>query len=212
MTGKKSPDSIESAVFSRIKRWGRGSVVLPANFLDLGSRQAVGIALHRLEKAKTIRRLARGVYDYPIEDPLLGELSPTIEAITKALTQRDQMKLQPSGAYALNLLGLSEQVPAKIVFLTEGESRTLKIGPMTIQLRRTTPRNMATAGRLTGLIIQSFRSLGKDHVTQARIDKLKSNIPSKRRKDLLKDLALAPAWMHPIFHEIAESRPPRGGQ
>jgi hypothetical protein len=212
MAGKKSPQSIESAIFLRIKRWGRGSVVLPANFLDLGSRQAVGVALHRLEKTKSIRRLSRGVYDYPIDDPLLGELSPTIEAITKALSQRDRLRLQPSGAYALNLLGLSEQVPAKIVFLTEGESRTLKIGPMTIQLRRTTPRNMATSGRLSGLIIQAFRSLGKDHVTKARIEKLKSTIPLKQRKDLLKDIALAPAWMHSIFHELAESQSNRRGQ
>ena len=212
MTGKKSPYSIESAILSRVKRWGRSSVILPTNFLDLGSRQAVGIALHRLEKAKTIRRLSRGVYDYPIEDPLLGKLSPTIESITKALTQRDQIRLQPSGAYSLNLIGLSEQVPAKIVFLTEGQSRTLKIGPMTIQLRHTTPRNMATAGRLSGLIIQAFRSLGKEHVTQARIEKLKSNVPVKQRKELLKDLALAPAWMHPIFHELAESQPQRVGQ
>ena len=212
MAGKKSPQSIESVIFSRIKRWGRGSVVLPANFLDLGSRQAVGVALHRLEKTKSIRRLSRGVYDYPIDDPLLGELSPTIEAITKALSQRDRFRLQPSGAYALNLLGLSEQVPAKIVFLTEGESRTLKIGPMTIQLRRTTPRNMATSGRLSGLFIQAFRSLGKDHVTKARIEKLKSTIPLKQRKDLLKDIALAPAWMHSIFHELAESQSNRGCQ
>lgn len=212
MTGKKSPDSIEWAIFSRVKRWGRSSVILPTNFLDLGSRQAVGIALHRLEKAKTIRRLSRGVYDYPIEDPLLGKLSPTIESITKALTQRDQIRLQPSGAYSLNLIGQSEQVPAKIVFLTEGQSRTLKIGPMTIQLRHTTPRNMATAGRLSGLIIQAFRSLGKEHVTQARIEKLKSNVPVKQRKELLKDLALAPAWMHPIFHELAESQPQRVGK
>jgi hypothetical protein len=212
MTGKKSPKSIESAVFSRIKKWGRGSVVLPANFLDLGSRQAVGVALHRLEKTKSIRRLSRGVYDYPIDDPLLGELSPTIEAITKALSQRDRFRLQPSGAYALNLLGLSEQVPAKIVFLTEGESRTLKIGPMTIELRRTTPRNMASSGRLSGLIIQGFRSLGKDHVTKARIEKLKSTIPLKQRKELLKDIALAPAWMHSIFHELAESQTNRGSQ
>jgi hypothetical protein len=210
MTGKKSPNSIEAAVFSRIKRWGRGTVVIPANFLDLGSRQAVGVALHRLEKAKTIRRLARGVYDYPISDPILGELSPTLEAISKALSERDRVRLQPSGAYALNLLGLSEQVPAKIVFLTEGESRTLKIGPMTIQLRRTTPRNMAASGRLSGLIIQAFRALGKDHVTQARIEKFKSTIPLKQRRELLKDIALAPAWMHPFFHEIAESPSPRG--
>jgi hypothetical protein len=212
MAGKKSPQSIESVIFSRIKRWGRGSVVLPANFLDLGSRQAVGVALHRLEKTKSIRRLSRGVYDYPMEDPLLGELSPTIEAITKALSQRDRIRLQPTGAYALNLLGLSEQVPAKIVFLTEGESRTLKIGPMTIELRRTTPRNMASSGRLSGLIIQGFRSLGKDHVTKARVEKLKSTIPLKQRKELLKDIALAPAWMHSIFHELAESQTNRGSQ
>jgi hypothetical protein len=212
MAGKKSPQSIESVIFSRIKRWGRGSVVLPANFLDLGSRQAVGVALHRLEKTKSIRRLSRGFYDYPIEDPLLGELSPTIEAITKALSQRDRIRLQPTGAYALNILGLSEQVPAKIVFLTDGESRTLKIGPMTIELRRTTPRNMASSGRLSGLIIQGFRSLGKDHVTKARIEKLKSTIPLKQRKELLKDIALAPAWMHSIFHKLAESETNRGSQ
>jgi hypothetical protein len=210
MAGKKSPRSIESTILSRIKRWGHGTVVIPANFLDLGSRQAVGIALHRLEKAKTIRHLARGVYDYPIVDPLLGDLSPTIDSITKALTQRDRIRLQPSGAYALNLLGLSEQVPAKIVFLTEGESRTLKIGPMTIQLRRTTPRNMATEGRLSGLIIQAFRSLGKEHVTQDRIDKLKNTIPSKQRQELLKDIAVAPAWMHPIFRELAEAKQQEG--
>jgi hypothetical protein len=178
----------------------------------LGSRQAVGVALHRLAKTKSIRRLSRGVYDYPIEDPLLGKLSPTIEAITKALSQRDRLRLQPSGAYALNLLGLSEQVPAKIVFLTEGESRTLKVGPMTIQLRRTTPRNMATSGRLSGLIIQAFRSLGKEHVSQTRIEKLKSSIPLKQRKELLKDIALAPAWMHSIFHDLAESQSNRGSQ
>jgi hypothetical protein len=204
MVGKKSPASIESTILSRIKKWGRGSVVLPANFLDLGSRQAVGVALHRLEKAGVIRRLARGVYGYPVQDPILGDLSPTIEAITKALSERDRIRLQPSGAYALNLLGLSDQVPAKIVLLTEGESRSLKIGAMTIQLRHTTPRHMASAGRLSGLIIQAFRSLGKDHVTQARIDTLKSRIPLKQRKELLKDLAIAPAWMHPIFYELAE--------
>lgn len=204
MARRKSPESIESTIFSRIKRWGRGSVVLPAQFLDLGTRQAVGTSLHRLAKTGKIRHLARGVYDYPIVDPMLGKLSPTIEAITKALTHRDKIRLQPSGAYALNLLGLSEQVPARIVFLTEGESRKLQIGPMCIELRRTTPRNMAAAGRLSGLIIQAFRALGKEHVTEERIKKLKANLPLKERQSLLKDIALAPAWMHSLFRDLAE--------
>jgi len=67
--------------------------------------------------------------------------------------------LNDGDAAALNLLGLSEQVPAKIVFLTEAESRKLKIGLMEIELRRTTPKNMASAGRLSGLVIQAFRAL-----------------------------------------------------
>jgi hypothetical protein len=206
MARKKSAESIESTIFARVKRWGRGCVVLPIHFLDLGSRQAVGVALHRLAKAKYIRRLSRGVYDYPIIDPLLGQLSPSIDAITKALTQRDRIRLQPSGGYALNLLGLSEQVPARIVFLTEGQSRAIKIGPRTILLRRTTPRNVATAGHLSGLVIQAFRTLGKKHVTPARIEKLRSTIPFKQRQELLRDIALAPAWMHPLFYDLAESR------
>ena len=206
MARKKSAESIESTIFARVKRWGRGCVVLPIHFLDLGSRQAVGVALHRLAKAKHIRRLSRGVYDYPVIDPLLGQLSPSIDAITKALTQRDRIRLQPSGGYALNLLGLSEQVPARIVFLTEGQSRAIKIGPHTILLRRTTPRNMATAGHLSGLVIQAFRTLGKKHVTPARIEKLRSTIPLKQRQELLRDIALAPAWMHPLFYDLAESR------
>jgi len=207
MSRKKSPASIESTIFSRIKRWGRGTVVLPTHFLDLGSREAVGISLHRLAKSGNIRRIARGVYDYPITDPLLGELAPTIDEICKALTYRDKIRLQPSGAYAMNLLGLSEQVPARIVFLTEGESRKLKIGPMEIELRRTTPRNMASAGRLSGLVIQAFRALGKDHVTPERIEQLKAKIPQKERKTLLKDIPLAPTWMHSIFRELAEDEP-----
>jgi hypothetical protein len=201
---KNSTQSTESAVLYRIRGSGRGSVIVPTDFLDLGSRQAVGLALHRLAKKGAIRRLARGVYDFPKQHPVLGTLSPSADAIAEALAGRDRTRLQPTGAYAANALGLSEQVPAKAVFLTDGPSRTVKIGPMTIQLRRTTPRNMAAAGRLSGLLIQAFRDLGKDHVTTKHIEHLKRTLPPEERRILLKDLKLAPAWMHPIFREIAK--------
>ena len=100
-------------------------------------------------------------------------------------------------------LGLSEQVPAKVVFLTDGPSRTVKIGRQEIQLRRTTPRNMAAAGRLSGLLMQALRHLGKEHITPARVEHLKRTLPPKERQQLLKDLRLAPAWMHPLFRELA---------
>ena len=115
MARTKSSQSVDSKIFARIKRRGAGAVVVPADFLDLGSRQAIGVALHRLAKEGTIRRLARGVYDLPTTHPVMGELSPTIEDVAKSLADRDRIRLQPTGAYALNLLGLSEQVPAKAV-------------------------------------------------------------------------------------------------
>lgn len=203
MSMKRTMQSIDTKVISRIRRNGRGSVHVPGDFLDLGSRQAVDLALHRLVKQGTLRRLTRGVYDYPEQHAVLGLLSPSADTIAAALAGRDHTRLQPAGAYAANALGLSEQVPAKAVFLTDGPSRMVKIGPMTIELRRTTPRNMAAAGRLSGLVIQGLRELGKEHVTDARIKHLKRTLPADKRRELLKDLKLAPAWMHPIFRALA---------
>ncbi len=179
-------------------------MLVPGDFLDLGSRQAVDIALHRLAKKGEIRRLARGVYDFPKRHPVLGLLSPSADTIAQALAGRDQTRLQPAGAYAANVLGLSEQVPAKAVFLTDGPSRTVKIGSMTIQLRRTTPRNMAAAGRVSGLVIHALRELGEPHITPERINHLKRTLPLDKRRQLLKDLKLAPAWMHQILRELAK--------
>ena len=208
MKTKTAPrQSIDSRVLSTIRRRGRGAVFVPSDFLDLGSREAIDIALHRLTRNGTIHRLARGVYDYPREHPVLGLLHPSPETVARALAGRDRTRIQPSGAYAANLLGLSEQVPAKAVFLTDGPSRTVKIGTMTIKLRQTTARNMAVAGRLSGLLIQALRELGQEQITPKRLMHLKRTIPAEKRRALLKDLRVAPAWMHAIFRELAEENP-----
>jgi len=195
--------TIDAKLTSRIYGSGRGSAFTPNDFLDLGGRDAVDKALSRLAAKGTIRRLARGLYEYPRQHPELGTLSPDIERIAKALAGKDRIRLQPAGAYAANLLGLSEQVPAKVVFLTDGSSRTVKIGRQEIQLRRTTPRNMAAAGKMSGLLMQAFRHLGQPHISPDRMEHLKRTLPVKERRGLLKDLRLAPAWMHPLFRELA---------
>jgi hypothetical protein len=201
---EKEPQGVEKAILASIRRRGRGAVFVPADFLDSGSRESVDVALHKLTRAGVIRRLARGVYDFPKEHPVLGQLTPTAEAIAKALANRDHTRIQPAGAYAANALGLTEQVPAKAVFLTDGPSRTVTVGPMTIQLRQTTARNMAVAGRLSGLLIQAFRELGKEHTTPERIALLKKKLPLEKRREILQDIKLAPEWMRPIFRELAE--------
>lgn len=196
--------SIEARILATIHGRGEGSVFVPRDFLAIGSREAVDVALHRLIRQGAIRRLARGVYDYPRQHPILGALAPSAEMVARALASRDQARLQPAGAHAANLLGLTEQVPAKMVFLTDGPSRTVRIGPLTIQLRRTTPKNMAMAGRLSGLLVQALRELGQGNITPEKCDHLKRTISVEKRRELLQDLPLVPTWMQPIFRELAE--------
>ena len=177
----------------------------PKHFLDLGARPAVDQALSRLTIAGTIRRLAFGLYDYPKKHPKLGLLSPNPNAIAKAISEKDDSRLQPSGAYAVNLLGLSQQVPAKIVYLTDGAEKSVVVGNQQIKLRRTTPKNMATASRSSGLVIQAFRYLKKDGVTKDHIATLKRKLADADRERLWKDRVYAPGWMHPIFEQLKSS-------
>jgi hypothetical protein len=150
-----------------------------------------------------LRRRSRGLYDKPRQDPLLGTLWPSVDAVVAALTSQDKLRLQPTEAYAANLLGLSDPVPARVEFLTDGTSRTASAGPMQIVLKRTTPRQMAAAGRTSGLVIQALRSLGAEHLTPQRMSKLRRMIPAAQRRALLDGLTLAPAWLQPTRRTLA---------
>jgi Family of unknown function (DUF6088) len=201
---QKKRISIDYQMLKAINALGHGAVFVPTDFLSFGSRQAVDMVLYRLVRKGTIRRLARGIYDFPEEHPKLGKLQPSLEKIAEALVGRDCTRIQPTGAYAANILGLSEQVPARVVFLTDGPSRTVRVGATTIQLRRTTPKNMAMTGRLSGLLVQALRELGKENMTAEKLEHLKRILPLDKRQELLKDIRLVPEWMHLIFRELAK--------
>lgn len=138
---------VDSKVAERIQSHGEGWVFTPQDFCDLGTRTAVASALKRAKAMGSIRLLGRGLYDAPRMHPVLGLLWPDVEVVARALERKDGIRLQPSGVYAANLLGLSEQVPAEVVFLTDGSTRSVTVGPTQISLKRTTPRNMAAMGR-----------------------------------------------------------------
>ncbi len=175
----------------------------PALFASHGGRAAIDKVLQRLVTRGQLRRLSRGLYDKPRQDPLLGTLWPSVDAVVAALTGKDRLRLQPTGPYAANLLGLSDQVPARVEFLTDGTSRTVKAGPMQIVLKRTTPRQMAAAGRTSGLVIQALRSLGPEHMTPQRLAKLRRTLPANDRRALLADLTLAPGWLQSTLRALA---------
>ena len=195
--------SIDAAMARRVRRSKPGTVFTPALFASLGGRAAIDKVLQRLVARGELRRLSRGLYDKPRQDPLLGMLWPTVDAVVAALSGKDRLRLQPTGVYAANLLGLSDQVPARVEFLTDGTSRTVRAGPMQIVLKRTTPRQMAAAGRTSGLVIQALRSLGPDHLTPQRLNKLRRTLPAEQRRALLDDLTLAPGWMQPTLRSLA---------
>ena len=194
--------SIKNKIVSRIYSKGMGWVFTPNHFLDLGSRTAVAQALVRLVRAGTIRRLAHGLYDYPKKHPTLGELPANYERIAQALAGRDNLRIQPSGAYAANLLGLTEPVPARIVFLTDGSNRIVEVNKQQLALKRTTPKNMATAGRVSGLVIQALRYLGQDNVDDKIIGVLKKKLSSNDKRQLINDLRFAPVWIGTIFRKL----------
>lgn len=202
----KHDQSIDSRVLERVMAAGPGHVFTPRHFLDLGSRDAIDQTLSRHSRSGTIRKLARGLYDLPQVHPRFGQVAASSDALARALKGRDAIRLQPSGAHAANLLGLSDQVPMRLVFMTDGPTRRVKIGNREIVLKRTTPRSMATAGRTSGLVIQALRWLGKDNVDDAVIAKLRRNVKAADREQLLADVHLAPAWIGDVFRQVAAKR------
>jgi len=199
-----SSQALIDKILSRIYGKKRGWVFTPVHFRDLGNDAANRKALQILARRGVVHRLARGLYLYPRSHPQLGVLSPTPEQIAQALAGKDSLRIQPSGAYAANLLGLSEQVPAKIIFLTDGIDRSIKVGNQEIVLKRTTPRDMATAGRTSGLVIQALRYLGKERVDDAVLDRLAERLGPDKRSQLMKDVRYAPGWIGDVFRRLAE--------
>ena len=202
---KKQIYSIDSKVLSRIYGHRGGWVFTPGVFRDLGNRTAVAAALKRHKQTGLIRQLARGLYDYPRSDPSLGVLTPKTDDIANALRDRDGTRLQSSGAHAANLLGLSEQVPVRVVYLTDGPSRQVQLGRRRIVLQHTTPRNMATAGKVSGLVIQALRWIGQRHTDERKVlSTLRRRLSDADKKQLLTDLRYAPAWIADIMRKVAQ--------
>jgi len=190
---------------SRIYGKGRGWVFSPDDFTALGSKSAIWAALSRLCNRGTIRRLARGLYDYPKVHPKLGPVFPGPPAIGAALARSEGARILATGAYAANLLGISDQVPARIVFLTDGRNRTVRVGKTEILLKHASVRQMAPHDRISGLVIQALRFLGQQNTNDRVIEILESKLSNEDRKQLIKDIRYAPDWIAEIFRQWERS-------
>jgi hypothetical protein len=188
-------ESLTLSVLERVKSGVPGAVFTPKAFDDLGNRAAVDQALSRLTRAGKIRRISRGVYDIPKTHPVLGPLSPDPDAVARAIAAQAGYRLQPTPARAANVLGLSSQVPAQIVYLIDGSSRRIMVGNQIIHFKHAGPRALLGAGTPAGVALQAIRAFGPDRLTAGVIQQLRQSLPSDTKTGLKKLAHHAPQWM-----------------
>lgn len=194
--------SVEIQVFNKIRKAKRGSLFFVEDFLLAGSPKTVNKALERLVIKGELIRVARGIYVRPEIDTIIGTVTPGIDDIARAIAKRDKARIVPTGIYALNKLGLSTQVPMNVIYLTDGAPRKIKIRNNTITFKKTTPKNVATVGEVSGLAIQALRTIGKENVTKEEIKKIQQLLKKEKRTKLEHDIRHAPAWIREIMKPI----------
>ena len=198
-----STASVPDKIMRRVRKGRRGAVFSSSDFLDLGSRSAVDAALSRLVRDQTLRRLAPGLFDYPRTSAFLGLLAPPVDAVAKALAREGGGRLELDGAAAANALGLSTQVPARSVYLTDGPKRQVRIGRQVVTLKHVSPRFLPAAGKPAGAVFQAVRWLGPDGVTADIVDRLQRSLKPGDKDDLRRLAPSAPSWTRPLLQQIA---------
>lgn len=186
---------IASTITKRIRAKQRGWVFTPKDFLDVGTRASVDQTLSRLVKKGVIRRLDRGVYDFPKLHPTLGTLSPSADNLAQAISAQTGDTVFPSGAAAANFLGLSTQVPAKPVYMTNGLSRTKKVAGRTIVLKHAKVPIMDRLSRRANFTLQALSYLGKDNIDDQTILQCAKRLDNQDLKGLSTAASQVPGWM-----------------
>ena len=192
-----------SEITKRIENMYEGQILFISDFSDLnGNEKVVSRALSAEEKKGNIVRLAKGMYLRP-KITRFGIVYPSVDEMVKAIAHRDKSKVQPCGMTALNMLGLSTQVPIKYTYLTLGSSRKLKLGDRLIELKRSVPKNFVFKTTLGALLMQALKSLGEKNISRQEIVQIRKLIDNEKRMEHFKlDILLMPIWMRKLITNI----------
>ncbi len=197
--------SIENKVFSRIAGRGRGWAFTKTDFVTEFAEANIHTALSSLAKRGKIRRLCQGVYDYPRQSDLLGQqLSPDFDQMAQALARKFNWRIQPTGDTALNLLGLSMQVPARWAYVSDGPTREYKVGDNTLAFIKSGLKERAFIYRESALVVQAIKALGKERVDQRTIAKIRRQLNPETRRRVLRDTRTVTAWIYRVIKQVCE--------
>ncbi len=199
-------DSLDDKIVTKIKKARRGSLFFTEDFLSFGSAKSVAKTLERLTAKGDISRVARGIYARLEIDPIIGELKPSTEAIAQAIRKRDKARIMPTGALALNALNLSTQVPMNVVYLTDGAARKIDLGKRKILFKKTAPKNLSAIGKISGLVIQALKEIGKANATESEIHIILKQLEKEDHYRLAHDIRLAPEWIRIIMRKALKNK------
>jgi hypothetical protein len=197
--------TMRDQIVGRIERLGSGKAFSAKDFLDIASRTTTDVTLASLTHAGKIRRIRRGLYDMPrVNTALGGKLSPDIDESARAIARRQRWKIVPDGAWAANLLGLSTQVPSKIIYLTDGPNNEVPIGRRSIYFKHARPKAMAGLDGKFALVVQALRHLGKEAVGPQEIETLRAALTPAEKHKLVRDTRYGVDWIYKVANRIAE--------
>ena len=196
--------TLGKTMVKRIQGHGRGYAFSAKDFLDLGKRGAVDVALGRLVLAGKIRHVIRGLYDYPRQAKLLdGLLAPDVDQVAQAIARKTGTQIHSSGAWSANMLGLSDQVPAKVVYLTNGSTRSVRLGKQTIYFRHVHPKHLWDDSK-TSLVFQAIRFMGKAAIGDKEVRRLRMVLSANDRLQFMKRARYNTGWVAEIARKVAE--------
>ena len=190
----------------RINKSEIGTVFVATDFVDVSDKTSINTYLTRLDEEKSLRRIMRGVYYKPEYNDFLGEfVAPEPDAVAHALARNFGWTIVPCGDTALNLLGLSTQIPAAWVYVSDGNYKEYTYEQTTIKFKRTTNKEISKLSYKTALVVQALKALGKDNVDDAILTKLKNNLTDSEKQALLTEAKAVTSWIYEYIKLICRS-------
>jgi len=195
--------TVANKIVTRIYGWGRGAVFSGADFADIAGTTTVNSALRRLVSDGTIGRVFAGIYDYPRYSELLEQtLGPDPYKVAQALARKFGWEIRPNRASALNLMGVSTQVPAQIFLVSDGPSRRYEYGNMQLTFQHVATKEMKFKYDESAIIVHGLKSLRPDQVDEKVIHKIRDWLPPSKRSKVLRDTKTVTAWVHDAIRKI----------
>ena len=190
----------------RINRSDIGTVYVAVDFVDISDKTSVNAYLARLVDEGLIRRVLRGVYDKPEYNDFLGEyVAPAPNKVANALARNFGWTIVPCGDTALNLLGLSTQVPAEWVYVSDGTYKKYTYDNTTIEFKRTTNKEVSKLSYKTALTVQALKALGKEKIDDTVINRLTKLLTADEKKTMLEEAKAATSWIYEYIKLICRS-------